>query len=896
MGIRDCLEDGALMSPRVHRRARLASLALLLSGIAAWLIPSYVSAGRYRRGLQASLERILHRHVTFARVSLRVLPRPGFVIENAVIHEDPSFGSEPFVRVDRIECDIRWQTLLGARLSFSHLRLQNPNINLVRKAGGGWNIERLLLAATGGELTSGVPRNLLTAANLKNGEPHLSAPAVPPDWEVEDGRVNFKLGENKKPLAITGLSALLSFDSPPRHLRFRVLGYPVRTDLALPTPGAVELTGDWTPGGDLLGPLNIVVRAREALVYDWAPLVTGRDTGMYGVLDAELRASGSVRRFNFEGRGRLSELHQWERIPPSDSMPWTITTRGQLDRDRGRVLLESANASFADSHLRLSGTIDYFPRSPELDLALAVERSRLEDLMALAGRLWTVQGGFGLRGRVDGSLAIQGPWDEPRFSGNVGARNVVLSAHSATFPVSDLSIRIANGGAQLAPARITLAPRVVLEAEGSLDRSTRTYPYEFSFSCKALPLRDVLDFGRALGMRTLEGWNALGYGTASFRFAGALSSPARPTLKGRAELRDARLVIPGFTEPINVPRASLQVSGTEIIADPLLAVLGTSVFSGRLEHHGDRHEAWLFDLHTDSLDLGQGASWFVALPHRNPGPLVQRFPGLASFARQREAASNLFSSLNARGRFSASKVTYRNMGVDKFQTNAEVIGRVIRLPEATFQAGGGQGRLSGWLDLSGRLAHLAADVSLSGISVQSLAPRLPPALRGARGSMTLNGHFETAGLSREEMSQNLEGHAAVVARSLTLAGFDPLDAFARLAGQGALEPVRGPVTFHSVSLDLQIHDRAVVLKQTNLECSGARLSLAGIRPFDGPVSVRVAADLAHVRRRWVNRSDDVDPQSSLPELDFSGPLDKLAPTKRTQDSGVRIQESGVRNQ
>jgi len=60
--------------------------------------------------------------------------------------------------------------------------------------------------------------------------------------------------------------------------------------------------------------------------------------------------------------------------------------------------------------------------------------------------------------------------------------------------------------------------------------------------------------------------------------------------------------------------------------------------------------------------------------------------------------------------------------------------------------------------------------------------------------------------------------------------------------------------------------------------------------------VRVAADLAHVRRRWVNRSDDVDPQSSVPELDFSGPLDKLAPTKSTQDSGVRIQESGVRNQ
>jgi hypothetical protein len=156
--------------------------------------------------------------------------------------------------------------------------------------------------------------------------------------------------------------------------------------------------------------------------------------------------------------------------------------------------------------------------------------------------------------------------------------------------------------------------------------------------------------------------------------------------------------------------------------------------------------------------------------------------------------------------------------------------------------------------------------------------------------MSLNGHVETGGLSREEMSQNLEGHVAVVAKSLSLAGFDPLDAFARLSGQGALEPVRGPVTFHAVALDLQIHDRAVVLKKTNLECSGARLSLSASRPFEGPVTVRVAADLAHVRRRWLNRSDDVDPGSSPPELDFSGPLDKLAPTNRVQDSGVRIQE------
>jgi len=860
------------MSTRVHRRARFALLALFLSGIAAWLIPSYFSAERYHRRLQAGLERALHRRVTFGRVSVRVLPRPGFVIENAAIQEDPAFGFEPFVRVDRIECDIRWQTLLGARLSFSHFRLQHPNINLVRMVGGGWNVERLLLLTSA---PSGAPGAGSSSSQMTTH---------PPDLEVEDGRVNFKFGENKKPLAITDLSAQLSFDPAHRYLRFRLVGYPVRADLSLPTPGAVEVTGEWTLGRDLQGPLNAVVRAREALVYDWAPLVSGHSTGLYGVVDAELRVAGSIRSLSFKGRGRLSELHRWDQIPPSDPMPWTITLRGQLDRDRGRVLLETAAASFAASHIHLSGTIDYLPSSRGLDLVLALERSRLEDLKALAGRLGTLQGGFGIRGRVDGMLTIQGPWAKPRFGGFVGARDVVLSTRSATFPVSEVAIRIDNHGARLAPVRITLAPRVALEAEGSLDRSTKPFRYDLTLASKAVPLRDVLNFGRALGMGTLQGWNAQGSGTASFHLTGALPSHARPALKGRAELRAARLMIPGLTEPINVPRASLQVNGDDIVVEHLQAVLGTSVFSGRLVHQGDRRTPWTFSLHGDSLDLEQGASWFVAFAHRSPIPLFRRLPGLDSFAEEREVASNLFSSLHARGQFSASKVSFRKIRLDNFQSNLEVLDRMIRLSNASFQTGGGQGRLIGQVDLTSKSPRLTTDVSLSEVGVQSIVTHLPPALRGAHGSMSINARLETTGLSEEELRENLEGRVAVVARDLSLAGFDPVGAFVRLAGEGALEPLRGPAGLHSVSLNLQVHDRRVALKKITLDFSGARLTLSGSQAFDGPLNLHVAADLQHLHRRWLTRADEGDIEASPLELDFSGSLDKLAPVSHTEVS------------
>ncbi len=99
--------------------------------------------------------------------------------------------------------------------------------------------------------------------------------------------------------------------------------------------------------------------------------------------------------------------------------------------------------------------------------------------------------------------------------------------------------------------------------------------------------------------------------------------------------------------------------------------------------------------------------------------------------------------------------------------------------------------------------------------------------------MSVDGHFETTGLSQEETSGNLDGHVAVVASNLSLGGFDPIGAFVRLAVDGTLEPLRTPLTYRSVALNFQVKDRRVVLKKTTLESSGAKLSLSGAYRFDG---------------------------------------------------------------
>jgi autotransporter translocation and assembly factor TamB len=391
---------------------------------------------------------------------------------------------------------------------------------------------------------------------------------------------------------------------------------------------------------------------------------------------------------------------------------------------------------------------------------------------------------------------------------------------------------------------------------------------------KNIPLRDVLGFGRGLGWRALQGLDATGVGSATFRLAGSAWPFSPPALTGRAELHAVRLLVPGLTEPLNVPQASIQVNGGRITVNPVTAVLGTSVFSGRLSHQGDRKQPWEFDLRANHLIWEQGALWFDALGRRKPVPLLERLPGLNSFSARRAAASTLFGSLNAHGRFATPSLSYRTLTLGDFRGRVEISGRLIRLTGASFRAGGGRAQASGEADLNGSPAVLKAEASLTGFNLQTLTPRLPAALQGAHGVIKVQGEFETRGLSREEMSSNLRGKATISIKSLTFGSFDPLEAFVHELGQGSLEPLRGQIGPCYTALSLEIRDRRALLTSEPLELSGARLSLAGTYSFDRVMDLKVRGQLRHLRRRWLTREEPINREESWSELHLTGPVDR----------------------
>ncbi len=78
-----------------------ATLAIVLLAV---LAPPFVNVNRYRNRVAEAIGRALGREVTVSRIALKLLPRPGIVLSNFVVAENPSYGAEPMLRCRYRHC------------------------------------------------------------------------------------------------------------------------------------------------------------------------------------------------------------------------------------------------------------------------------------------------------------------------------------------------------------------------------------------------------------------------------------------------------------------------------------------------------------------------------------------------------------------------------------------------------------------------------------------------------------------------------------------------------------------------------------------------------------------------------------------------------------------------
>lgn len=325
MNTTDTHSDGEveLDTGRPHRvRNRLIFVfVVLLVIILLGFIPPLINVSRFQSRVDRNISAALGRPVHFDRLSLTLLPLPGFTLNNFVIDEDPVFGSEPTLRSDEVQVTLRVSSLWHRRVEFSKIALTEPSVNLVHLADGRWNIESLLLQASHIEAAP-------TAQRFAGPAPRF------PYVEATGARLNFKLDQEKTPLSLTEADFALWLPEPHQwHLRLEAR--PIRTDISPGETGTLQMEGTLGMAGaaatgmagtgtatggfvSSLGevPIDLHGRWEDAQLGGLSQLLFARDAGLRGDVSLNFNLVGNLAQNAISANIALVNARRADFIPP----------------------------------------------------------------------------------------------------------------------------------------------------------------------------------------------------------------------------------------------------------------------------------------------------------------------------------------------------------------------------------------------------------------------------------------------------------------------------------------------------------------------------------------------------------------------------------------------------
>src|SRR6185312_10443861 len=297
--------DSAGRPGRTRRRFVFLLVALLVVLLLAF-VPPLINVGRLQHRVDAEIAAALGRPVHFDRLSLNLLPIPGFTLENFVIEENPTFGYEPLLRADEVRINLRLSSLWRRRIEFSSISFTDPSVNLVHTSDGRWNLQGLVLQA------SRIPA-------APTAQPHAGPAPRFPYIEATGARVNLKLDEEKTPVSL--IHADFALWQPAEHQwHLRLEAQPIRTDITPGASGTLRVEG--TLGGDsdhsslAAMPIDLHASWQDAQLGGLTSLLLGRDAGLRGDLAASAAIIGTIGSNRITASLSVDNARRADFIPP----------------------------------------------------------------------------------------------------------------------------------------------------------------------------------------------------------------------------------------------------------------------------------------------------------------------------------------------------------------------------------------------------------------------------------------------------------------------------------------------------------------------------------------------------------------------------------------------------
>jgi hypothetical protein len=485
---------------RRHKRRILWMLAAMLLLIVLIVTPPLLNVNRLRRRITTSMSQSLGRPVHLDKVTLNILPVPGFTLENLVVGEDPAFGSEPVISAASVRARIRVSSLWRRQVEFATIRFDAPSVNLVRRADGRWNFESILLHAAQEETAP--------TAQTKPG----SAPRFP-YIEATGARVNIKLGDEKMPLALTEADFALWLPSP-QEWRLRLEAKPARTDTNVSDTGVLTVEATLQRAARVEDvPIEMTANWKRAPLGEASRVLTGSDAGWRGTVDATASLQGTLGDALLSGNLTLSDLRRAEFIP-AKMLDVNMECGGHLAVTVAVLHEPTCTLSPTPIHHLGFGTVE--PALPSAVYATA-DKIELTGLQVTGARIGTPGISLGWlmdfarlwsqrtpavevpKGTASGSFARVGTKDrthagwQGELRGTIRARSLD-DASSSGVADRNFSIASSGDGFTLAPFNLTFADKAPLMFSATADPNNMTLhiagtgtPHQIMFLAWAMP-------------------------------------------------------------------------------------------------------------------------------------------------------------------------------------------------------------------------------------------------------------------------------------------------------------------------------------------------------------------------------------------------------------------------
>jgi uncharacterized protein involved in outer membrane biogenesis len=772
---------------------------------------------RLRNRISTSIGSAIDRRVSIDNVRFHILPRPGFDLEGLVIYDDPAFSAEPMIRAQDVFAAIRFRSLLYGHLEIATLSATEPSINLVRNSEGRWNLASL------------IDRNAHIPAAPTQKAASERRPAFP-YLEASSARVNFKVGQEKKPYALVDADVALWQDSE-NSWGARIRAQPMRADSNLTDTGQLQINATWQRASNLRHtPMHLVAAWQKGQLGQITKLITGSDRGWRGSVAFSATFNGTPEALAIQSQLAVDGFRRYDIV---DNRYIRLATHCAGEYNAGTTALTGlvCESPVGEGSLRLTGNVA-ITRPPTYDLKLLAENlpvSSVADLAHQAKQQLPVD--LAAEGLLNAEFHATRIGSEPtRWSGSGAATEVKLRSNNGkdSIAFNNIPLTLVGDTSCCKPGRSPFSARIktnstLVDPEPS-ESHLRIGPtslvvnaavpvtvggwmsingYRFSLRGDA-DLKNLFRIENAFGVPASHP-AAEGIASLDLNISGQWRGLASPNSFGTAQLKNVHAEILGLNAPIEIASATVVLAPDMAALQKLVAHIGDTHWNGsvRAPRHCAPNCLYQFDLAGDRLSTADLVEWLAPHPAKRPWYRI--------LSSSQQGSSPLLA-LRARGTLHISQFAVKKATATQLSTDLTADHGNITLAHLRSQLLQGM-HLANWIiDASVYPPHFHGTGTLQNISLEQVSNLMDHAwITGAA-----DGTFDvaTSGATFPEMLTNSDAKLKFIVRGGSLA---------RVEIPGA--PV--PLPIHRFSGNLRLKEGKWQLSDGRLESRDGLYQISG---------------------------------------------------------------------